>query len=44
MRRKSINTGIGKINILICGLPGSGKITLPKKLQEQLDYACLMLI
>ena len=32
MRRKSINTGIGKINILICGLPGSGKITLPKKI------------
>ena len=28
-----------KIKILICGLPGSGKTTLAKKLKEQLGYA-----
>ena len=28
-----------KIKILICGLPGSGKTTLAKKLQKELAYA-----
>ena len=28
-----------KIKILICGLPGSGKTALAKKLKEQLGYA-----